>query len=508
MRPTSAVVSPAMRVLPTFFVAAVLSLATAGAAQATNAVVLVSGFTTSTPFSTSDPSCKGKEGDTWSVNVAPALKQANLTVFTAPEGEGAKAPAPCVGPGQKAPPASATIDTGGDVDTNGRALASFLAFLRDNYSVTTVQLVGHSDGGIWSRSAITQSSAYANGLTVQSLTTLGTPHTGSFAADLIEALNGATCDFSNQIVEFVCNTFEDVLSVMSDELGPTAISELTNTYMTTWNPKQAIGSCAVTVIAGDHVNVPVIGSLLPYYYNRSDGVVGQASALAQGSTSLEFSPIPAPAFTTLVNGGTFDVVHSASLSFLSKNDLLNQAAITAVVLDAVRAGAKAAVPCNGGSALKVRPPDALAVPLRSAILVGKGTEERRGDILVARRSVKVTCGGRALTGGGTRTVHIIPLAECRGRVAAGGGRAVILRSDPQRRVNLRLSGSTLTVSMAGDPVASLTAQVRSGERWRTLKLDGKGRATLPRADAVTTVRVLCGPTRGAKLEWATATLAR
>ena len=64
MRPTSAVVSPAMRVLPTFFVAAVLSLATAGAAQATNAVVLVSGFTTSTPFSTSDPSCKGKEGDT------------------------------------------------------------------------------------------------------------------------------------------------------------------------------------------------------------------------------------------------------------------------------------------------------------------------------------------------------------------------------------------------------------------------------------------------------------
>jgi hypothetical protein len=39
-------------------------------------VVLVSGFTTSTPFSTPDPSCAGNEGDTWSISVAPALKAA------------------------------------------------------------------------------------------------------------------------------------------------------------------------------------------------------------------------------------------------------------------------------------------------------------------------------------------------------------------------------------------------------------------------------------------------
>src|SRR4051812_25746019 len=101
-----------MRLIPSLLAAAVLALVAAAPASATNAVVLVSGFTTSTPFSTSAPSCAGQEGSTWSVNVAPALKAAGQTVFTAPEGEGAKAPAPCAGQGQAVPPASATIDTG------------------------------------------------------------------------------------------------------------------------------------------------------------------------------------------------------------------------------------------------------------------------------------------------------------------------------------------------------------------------------------------------------------
>src|SRR5688572_29627347 len=128
-----------MRLLLPVLVAAAFAVAPASA-SAVNAVVLVSGFTTSTPFSTSDPSCLGKEGDTWNVAVAPPLNQPAQLVFTAPEADGTTPPAPCVGPGQPAPPASTTIDTGGDVDANGRALASLLAFLRDNYSVTTVQL--------------------------------------------------------------------------------------------------------------------------------------------------------------------------------------------------------------------------------------------------------------------------------------------------------------------------------------------------------------------------------
>src|SRR3954470_20540170 len=107
-----------MRIAP-FLVASVVSLGPLAApAPVDHPVVLVSGFTTSTPFSTSDPSCAGKEGSTWSPNVAPAFKKAGRLVFTAPEGDQAKAPAPCVGSGQAAPPANATIDTGGDADAN------------------------------------------------------------------------------------------------------------------------------------------------------------------------------------------------------------------------------------------------------------------------------------------------------------------------------------------------------------------------------------------------------
>jgi hypothetical protein len=43
-----------------------------------SAVVLVSGFDTATPFTTSAPTCAGKEGATWSAPTGPAaaLKQA------------------------------------------------------------------------------------------------------------------------------------------------------------------------------------------------------------------------------------------------------------------------------------------------------------------------------------------------------------------------------------------------------------------------------------------------
>ena len=60
--------------------------ATAQAATYPDAVVLVSGFTTTTPFTTPDPSCNGKEGLTWNVPTGPAaaLKAAGNKVFTAP----------------------------------------------------------------------------------------------------------------------------------------------------------------------------------------------------------------------------------------------------------------------------------------------------------------------------------------------------------------------------------------------------------------------------------------
>ncbi|HEY8581785.1 MAG TPA: hypothetical protein VIL49_02525, partial [Capillimicrobium sp.] len=102
----------ARRLVAAALVTTAAALAAPAAAAASPAVVLVSGFDTATPFTTSDPSCAGQEGNTWGNASGPAaaLKGAGLTVFTAPVAQGGgQVPAPCLGPGQAAPPVTDAI---------------------------------------------------------------------------------------------------------------------------------------------------------------------------------------------------------------------------------------------------------------------------------------------------------------------------------------------------------------------------------------------------------------
>ena len=166
--------------------AIVLALAVPATALASSAVVLVSGFDTATPFTVPLPSCAAQAGPTWgaTTGTAASLRAAGEQVFTAPVANAGGSPGlPCTGPGGAVPPAADVIDSNGDVNANGAALTRFLQFLSTNYGVTSVDLVGHSDGGLWSRSAITQMRAADAGPNLQSLTTLGTPHRGSTVAD-------------------------------------------------------------------------------------------------------------------------------------------------------------------------------------------------------------------------------------------------------------------------------------------------------------------------------------
>src|SRR5688572_4311979 len=84
-----------------------------------DAVVMVSGYSSSTPFTTPDPACAGAEGDTWSDPAGPAaaLRAAGLEVFTAPVHRGTDAiPAPCAPGGAPVPGATTEIDSFGDND--------------------------------------------------------------------------------------------------------------------------------------------------------------------------------------------------------------------------------------------------------------------------------------------------------------------------------------------------------------------------------------------------------
>jgi triacylglycerol lipase len=494
--------------------------------------VLVSGFTTATPFSTSDPSCAGKEGDTWSASVAPALKAAGYTVFTAPEGDdnanpsnpGPPPPA-CLGTGQIAPPGAMTINTGGDVDENGQRLAQFLGFLNQSYGITNVQLVGHSDGGIWSRAALSQPSNFP-GVTVSSLTTLGTPHEGSFVADLALGVDGLDCKSpSNPVIRLLCSGVQEVEQIVSDELGPTALNELTSSYMATWNHAQTTGGCPVTTIAGTYVQAPSwISWLIPDYYNPSDTVVGQSSALATKSTLVNFSTVNPPNFPNHVSGGSFPVVHSSSLSFITPDNLLNQADITSVVGSAVSTGAGNTTPCAQGPAApasasfrRASGAQAESTTLRAAPMSALGLADptrlpptRKRDFVVAKRGTTVRCGSAVLDDDAASIGGAIfaPAPNC-ARPRVSGGRAVVLRYDAHRRVVVRYDGGRgVTVRATGAHVRKLEAEADTGRGYRRLHLDRRGNATLPRDDDATKVRALLTVRRSAPRESAVFVLDR
>lgn len=497
------------------FAALVAPATVMAASRPGSAVVLVSGFDTTTPFTTSAPACAGEEGATWSAPTGPsaALKQASYTVFTAPVAREDGSPgAPCTD-GGPAPPAAATIDSNnGGLDANGRALLAFLAFLRSSYGVTSVQLVGHSNGGMWSRAAITQLAGSGAGVTVRSLMTLGSPLTGSFGADLAVFIADGRCEASNEVERLVCQAMLAAFDALLADLGPTAIREATSSYLGGWNQRQSIG-CPVTVAAGTYVRVPVTGFLIPDYYNPSDGVVGEASALGRASRSLDLTPIPAPGIPDIVVAGTFPVVHSSVLGFLSANTLTNYPAVAAAVVGGVGSGASgppcaappvAAAPAAratsaawSGSAAQAGPLR-VRVPLRYLRVAdrrGRLDRPRRGDLALLLPGGAVRCGSKALRAGpvlGSRSLRFV-VPRC-GQRPHARGRILLLRRDRLRRaLHAERRGRRLNLRLSGPSLHRVRARVRIDERWRRI---GLGASTLPARAGAIAVRVTGFDRRG------------
>lgn len=154
------------------------------------AVVIVSGGGATTPFTTPTQACSADDTFLSAGNTATGLRDYLLAqgkqVYTAPTmadwGVVAE-PAPTdFGPFAKCPivlPEIMTIMSAGDISEGGEHLARFVQYLHDQYGVTDVDFVGHSNGGLWSRSATWVMKNTNAPVTVRSITTLGTPHEGS-----------------------------------------------------------------------------------------------------------------------------------------------------------------------------------------------------------------------------------------------------------------------------------------------------------------------------------------
>ena len=173
-----------------------LSVATSSGSNAAlsqnRAVVLVSGGALRTPFTTPTQACKDSDGFLAAGNTYTALRKYLLEkgkqVFTAPAMDDwgmVKEPSKeSVGPFTDCPPQLPevmTITSTADWNAGGERLVRFLGYLHSQYGITDVDLVGHSNGGMWNRAAIKILKDTNSPITVRSLITISSPHTGATA---------------------------------------------------------------------------------------------------------------------------------------------------------------------------------------------------------------------------------------------------------------------------------------------------------------------------------------
>ncbi|KQR23079.1 esterase/lipase family protein [Microbacterium sp. Leaf151] len=266
----------------------------------TDAVVLVSGGAAVTPYT--DPERAAASGLA-AGNTMTALRahflDHGIRVFTAParigEGEVGEdagwqgfADVPVV------LPADVTINAVGRVDDAGVALAGFLRRLAADEGVTSVDLVGHSMGGLFSRAAIRELGD--DSLRIERLVTLGTPWDGSVLGDLLDgelSEDDAHDDPATQQIFAEVRPYADAHS-------QGAAHEVSRRFLREWNDAQAgvLDRIPVTAIgAGYFAAATEPAQLWPH-----DGLVSLTSGRAD--------EIPAAVLPTVERHSFSDHVHS------------------------------------------------------------------------------------------------------------------------------------------------------------------------------------------------------
>lgn len=243
-----------------------------------DAVVLVSGGAAVTPFTDPDAAARtGLAAGNTLTALRAHLRDRGVPVFTAPARLGIGevredagwqgfADVPVV------LPAELTINSVGEIDAAGSALAAFLRWLAEDRGLTSIDLVGHSMGGLFSRAAIRE--LRAEGPTVSRLVTLGTPWDGSLLGDVLSdeiSIADAHGDpATTQILE--------QSRAYAAENSQGAADQVSRRFLRGWNAAQAgvLDEVHVTAVgAGRFGSADRPRQLWPH-----DGLVSQLSARA------------------------------------------------------------------------------------------------------------------------------------------------------------------------------------------------------------------------------------
>lgn len=251
--------------------------------SADRAVVIVSGGAASSPFTTPDAVCRTRlpAGNT-ATFLREGLLAAGHEVFTAPAALGpGTADADLDWQGFADPPevlpARVTVNSVGTIDAAGASLVRFLGLLTERHGYRTFDLVCHSMGGLFSRAALRILRDVASPLSVRSLVTIGTPWTGSFAADYVagdlslDALGG-----DGRLEAVLLGFAEEVAAFPAGGV----VGQVSRRYLagpSGWNARQrgVLDGLRVTLIGGDAFGAAGSRQVWP-----SDGLVAVDSALA------------------------------------------------------------------------------------------------------------------------------------------------------------------------------------------------------------------------------------
>lgn len=151
------------------------------------AVVVVSGGDAVSPFTTPTQACTtGLAAGNTNTYIRERLLDACHAVYTAPamnaRSEVKDADPASFGAFGGQPvvlPAELTMVSNGPVDAAGAALARFAEYLAQNEGVTEIDWIGHSNGGLFLTSAMRTLREASSSIVSRSVTTLGTPWSGS-----------------------------------------------------------------------------------------------------------------------------------------------------------------------------------------------------------------------------------------------------------------------------------------------------------------------------------------
>lgn len=175
-------------------------------------------------------------------------------------------------------PASMTVNAVGRIDDAGAALDAFLEHIADVHGIESIDLIGHSMGGLFSRAALARRRGRPRAVPVRRLITLGTPWTGGILGDVIVGDLTLADAHGDRTAEVIMR--ESVQYAADNSEG--AADEVSERYLAGpdgWNARQTgiLDGIPVTLIAGSALRAAAEPTRLwPH-----DGLVARRSALAE-----------------------------------------------------------------------------------------------------------------------------------------------------------------------------------------------------------------------------------